>query len=850
MANNDLQEMLKRFRYPLNSTSMQPITGKQEGAVSMCKANLVTLQELQREADSAYTKFDISVKEARSSVGNSINPNIPASSVTAQYLMGRIDMGVSVAVRLQNEINKVLNPNLPDYVKMAYTPSVVDFGGVTQAFNTYYTKLKDIEKRAAKIKEDNKPEIKEATVSSANTEYSLENKTFLKSMYDISIQMILPDNTQNDITQYITDILYSFNADNMVMPIYSVKMKMPATLYDSIRKYFEGIKWYITVKLYTKTSDTSQDQFAIPSLIKDFEELVAIDPTFSPGNDDSNRPEGVLPIYTMKMDFVSAKGNALNSIVKARVFSNCKLIDVISALCSQVKQEYESTGNVDSSKEIKYTISPPDNTQTYEQIIIKPGSFTATLHALQREYGVYKTGIQVLFDGNHNIKDTNGVKPISYLTITDKGGTAPATNNITDALFEVVDPKYVKNMIHETGYLINNDTSSVTVRTFEPYHLVKTNSDRLSRGDSVRVMSTSQNSASSTVCDNPNDFSTYNQRFYYSKFDNPYALTQLQDNIRERNQMLTIEARDIDIFTFNANLNYQVKFYSRDDETGSGTYRLKKYAAYFGFTRSGVKSRVETSAVFEFGNIPELRENGVTAPRKTYAEKVGSTNKNASNSTTLKGATSSGTGGGFTSNSSNTPSVPFKTNFRNKKDYLGNTVPETIPASYKMSQQTTFEDVYVTQTGTDLYKGNGLANNFAYFINAQRFASEILDPLFNSEGKSKLVDFYKYETDGSYGASAHLVALAADVSFNKSGDELIKSFIKISNMGLDFDQLILQGDGSSWKYIHIGKNMNETNRKQVILSPTSVNNDYKVINKALTEEDVPKLKITEFRKYF
>ena len=137
---------------------------------------------------------------------------------------------------------------------------------------------------------------------------------------------------------------------------------MPATLYDSIRKYFEGIKWYITVKLFTKTSDTSQDQFSIPVLIKDFEELVAIDPTFSPGNDDSSRPEGVLPIYTMKMDFVSGKGNALNSIVKARVFSNCKLIDVISALCSQVKQEYESTGNIDSSKEVKYTISPPDNT--------------------------------------------------------------------------------------------------------------------------------------------------------------------------------------------------------------------------------------------------------------------------------------------------------------------------------------------------------------------------------------------------------------------------------------------------------------------------------------------------------
>jgi hypothetical protein len=297
-------------------------------------------------------------------------------------------------------------------------------------------------------------------------------------------------------------------------------------------------------------------------------------------------------------------------------------------------------------------------------------------------------------------------------------------------------------MIHETGYLINADTSSITVRTFEPYHLIKTNSDRLSRGDSVRVMSTSQNSTANTVCDNPNDFSTYNQRFYYSKFDNPYALTQLQDNIRERNQMLTLEARDIDIFTFNANLNYHVKFYSKDDETGSGSYRLKKYAAYFGFTRSGVKSRVETSSVFEFGNIPELRENGVTAPRKTYAEKVGSTNKSASNSTTLKGATSSGTGGGFTSNSANTPSVPFKTNFRNKKDYLGNTVPETIPASYKMSQQVKFEDVYVTQVGTDLYKGSGLANNFAYFINAQRFASEVLDPLFNSEGKSKLVDFY------------------------------------------------------------------------------------------------------------
>jgi hypothetical protein len=160
----------------------------------------------------------------------------------------------------------------------------------------------------------------------------------------------------------------------------------------------------------------------------------------------------------------------------------------------------------------------------------------------------------------------------------------------------------------------------------------------------------------------------------------------------------------------------------------------------------------------------------------------------------------------------------FRPTFTNRKDYNNNVVPDTIADNYNMSVHVQFKDVYDCVTGTDINAANAMMQNFPSFIYAQKFSNEILDPIIEKFGKfnysnGKLLRFYKYSVPALDGLASQSL-----------GSALL--WIAI-NSGLDFDQLILEGDGNQWKFIHIGRQLNGTNRKQVLLMPnTSANTNF------------------------
>jgi len=830
---------LENFPYPATGVKISPTSGKQETRTNLCKADINQLQALLSEATSAYDKFKISVIAARKTVSE-----LP--EVAGAFITTRINAGESSASRLFKEISDVCDPYQINKVSLANTVVLLDFATVTTDYNTFKEKCNNIATKAGKIKKDNQPEINEVVIGgNSYSSIEIENKSFLKLQFDIKLYAIFPDTSKFNVEQYIQQFSIHTDYDAHPIPIYSVMFMLPESIINDVKDHFENIKWYISVKSFPKTADRNSNEFNVAEIIKDNEELVGIDPEFgapvnnSATNDTSNISSR-LPIYPFKMDFISSRDFQINAQIQSKVFNKCTMFDVISALCAEVRSQYQTKGT-DTKDQVAYSISPPDNKTVYEQIMITPGSFTDTLQKLQLHYGVYKSGIRVSFDSHHI---TTKGKTTKFITVTEKSGIAPSPETITDAVVEIIDMKSTNAIAPEYGYLLDKDSATITFRTCEPYSLKKNNSGRLVQGDNMRVVSSSQNSNQISICDTTAMNDNSSSKIYWSNYDNPYNLTQLQDHVREQNQTVSISLKDVNGFAINDNLKYNLKFYSKDDSIGSGQYRLQRSIFYSVDNKLGFKDKIELQGILYFVNIPELRENGAIVKRPSYSDRV------AKSGGTVSGTSQASLSGAKPGTRAKeiAPVVPFKTNFRGKNDYLGNKIPETIPADYKMSEQVKFADVY----NGDLYKGQSLSNNFALFVNAQRFSKEVVDSVFSSFGKKGLVSFYESETTSDMGSSQHVLALAIDVQLGgKTGLLLAKNFLQLvdSINSLDLDQLILQGDGSDWKKVHISKNMNETNRNQILIAPSEVSGDYRIINTAALAKLKADPLLLDFTKY-
>jgi hypothetical protein len=815
---------------PRFQSTVAPTSGPNAQLLQVCSNSLAELQALMAEAVKAYDTYKFASTSA--SVANAFV--IQSNYTMGNYLQNGIRQGDTYAARLYSEIERVTDASKIEYIKMVYPINATkDFGPVTPAVAKFQQDLIRIEGLAAAIKKEAQKDTTNTTVTNSSNigKPELEKLVLQKILFEIELYLILPGGEKVVMHQYVSQILYTRMFEEMSLPIYSIMMSVPQNIQKAIHSHFQNIKWFITVKAKPKLLEEN-NKYVIPEVIYDNAQLIAIDPEEETPTSDSSNIDSATPIYPIKIDFIPFKDNSLNSVVKARVFNNVKLLDVIMTLASELHAEYQAR-STNTSDEVKFSISPPDNTQTYEQILVEPGSFTDVIYTLQKKYGIYLTGARVSFDSIQSARDktTGKIKTTTTVTILDKGGIAPATNSLKDVIVELVDGKAVSNAAYDSGYTINTVTNTVIIRTMQPYSVIRNNSDSLTTGESVRVMQASSNDHSVSNCDNTVS-DTNTQKVYWSKYDNPYALTQLQNSIREKALTIHAEIRDVNTFMYTDNFNYSLKFYGKDEELFSGTYRLSAIRFMLSNKVPGFLDNVESTGIFTFTNMPPLRINGTEVARSTYGEKLSEAGiaNSSSGVARIEGGGLSGSGQTASANPG-----PFPTNFKGKQDLYGVLVPAQIPDSFKMSSKVKFSDTYITKDSSDFKKANGLATNFAYFINAQRFSNEVLEPLigiFGALGTGKLNSFYRYGIPGGGSkTSQHLIALAADAVWGGApGDPLAMAFFKIINSGLVFDQLILEGNGSGWRWIHVGKQMNGVNRGNILIAENAVAGQYKKVN--------------------
>lgn len=701
---------------------------------------------------------------------------------------------------------------------------------------------KKIDKEAPDVilAEPKQQEMKDA--NNPDKIFDIPKRNLSKWLFDYEMFYIRPDGVKVNVGDYISNLNYIMEYDTLVMPIYSVELMATPLIVRDFKENLEQLRFFLTVNKWIKAADNT---YIVKTKVIDNQQLIPLDPDIPGGGVITEGPLVGVPTIKIKIDLVSKRNVDLNSSVKSKILNNVTMLDVITFLLNQAYQDQKKKET--SEKDIvKFVIAPPDNITKYEQIVLDPGSLAQNLKQLQEKYGVYRTGIRVMFDTVTLEKDpaTGAFTNNSVITVQDKGGSVPPSNAIDSALIEIIDPVSQKNgRAYESGSEVSASSSILVIRTMENYHVTKKNSSQFIDGESVRVMGSSQNDWALSECD-INDNLDSPQRTYWNNNDNAFALTQLQDSIKEKNLMVAVQLVDVDAYSLNQNMKYNLKFYNADDIVNSGEYRIKSIT--FGFSLSDtatVKKGVSLSTYILFTDVPVIQVNGTAIPRESYVEKVKRLRQEYNYFSTGKAtaATTSARSGSIPSMSKSTGKAgPFISLFVGRLDYLGNKVPKEIPPSYKMSEKIKFEDTYITKDGAFPDRGMKLCNDFTSFCFAQKFSSLILDPIINKCGKfigggGRPNSFYRYHVPSNGSSSSnHLISMAADMVLSASGGNLLcEPFHWIAHSDLPFDQVIIEGNGSEWRWIHVSMNCNGNNRKKVYCSPTGSSNKLLLVNMSL-----------------
>lgn len=700
-----------------------------------------------------------------------------------------------------------------------------------------------LEPTISKVEKDNNSN----TTTSTKTNYTskTDNITVGKNFpartldtwfYEIDFFYIRPNNEKVNISNFIKDFSYTMDFDKFILPIYSMIILGNDFFIEDIKYHLDNLKFFLTVKKFKRDSQVTEsdnkDTYIKKLIVFKDREMLPINPSILDLTPQEASSEArAIPRRRVRIDFINKKDNELNHNVNTKIYKDVTMFDVISNILTEAEQT-EKAANKDSNEVFKITISPPDNKKRYEQVILTPGPLTDVLNKLQQDYGIYSTGVRVYLSSS-NVSDNKIEKVI---TVTDKGGVAPLDNSISKALFEVVE--FTNSDITTPiigGSTIENNT--IIYRTYNPYVIERLNSKKLLLGESIRTVGSSQERHSFSLCDVKDGF--VKQKTYWNKSDNPYLLTEIQDIVKQNDAVIVLRMDNIDVLMLSNNMEYNIKFYNKDDTAYSGVYRLTNIRFQFSFINLSDKTNISISALVRFTNIPKLSVEGQVQEKQSYTDKLENYNNTDNEVQKIGLAEGSNIKNVPVGNVAQNPNVglkgPFKVAFSGQEDNNGIIIPKEIDYFYKMSEHIVFGNIYDTAVGPDVKKAHALCNDYRLFMAAQILSKRILDILVTRFGKFQ---FYKGKLNSCYrigtGSSQHLLALAADMVFTGKGDVLADAYYYVVQNRdiLGFDQVILESNGGNWAWLHVGIRINGTNRKQCMYTKTASKGNYKYINPA------------------
>lgn len=263
----------------------------------------------------------------------------------------------------------------------------------------------------------------------ANQNLVSEKDKFVEYKYTISeFYIIINGKTEKFPVERVGDIKIEHNFEEWSLPVFKISLQINASTYYKIIKNKDNIKFKLRMQSFYVNPDEPTDK----SLLRD-----VINDTFVVFEDsDNNEYEENLKKQTGKIDDTDSPDDADN-IVEFFLFKEfiTNLRSTINVLLKDCDMTTAIAYLLNKANVKNVLMSPLDNKETYEQLLLPPQSIDKQLQYLNNNYGFHKNGTVIYFG-------------LLYSYILDYKNTCTAwyKNEWTDTIIYVLDKtnKYTK----------------------------------------------------------------------------------------------------------------------------------------------------------------------------------------------------------------------------------------------------------------------------------------------------------------------------------------------------------------------------------------------------------------------
>lgn len=356
----------------------------------------------------------------------------------------------------------------------------------------------------------------------------------------------------NDFSNRVTGFVVENDYDINAFPMLKIRFTLNTPEYNFFIKNQDNLKLKFTV---SKIAINGDKKIENPKIL--WQDIVMKPYEFPKREINENKnvenqaltPEHNLDLYCFELYHLR-----VNKLLNNAVYHEINMNKVLLRLFNQ---RY-------NTKDYSLLLEKSHNEKEYEQIFLQPNHFVKTLKYLQDNFGIYKEGMRLFFDFKKvymiskktNLKET-GV--INKVVIENFDSTSICSTQ--KGMKKDEDKQYILNVETELDLLSGKNISQELV------------------GESIQIMNSSTIENECSEClditfDGIKNDSVDKENFYWNNIDNPFKITELENDIKDIHTKVRIMLYDVDLEIFSLINKFTLVNHREEYKKYNGDYQL------------------------------------------------------------------------------------------------------------------------------------------------------------------------------------------------------------------------------------------------------------------------------------
>ena len=305
--------------------------------------------------------------------------------------------------------------------------------------------------------------------------------------------------------------------------------------------------WNTTFSVFLNDSDNSIDTALLEGSIEQDKEEAQFE---NLQNENFYESQNIFDVYLFNKELYNASIREYNAVITSGVMQ-----DIVAHILSSTKHK-----NV--------LMSPIQNSDLYQELLIPKNDAYKALIFLDQNYGFYEHGASIFYDVDTlYIINANGkVTAAMDDEWTETTFLISATTAATPGNGSVIKPNQKINYINITEECINPQNTSF--------------SKDMTYGNSATVVVTDDIAIDECTTENDSMDETHDFTRYISKYDNKYTAKMMKVRMEENTAIMYISGDNLDINAFKLNKTYKLVFDDATKQERYGKFRYRITHAY------------------------------------------------------------------------------------------------------------------------------------------------------------------------------------------------------------------------------------------------------------------------------